>query len=92
MGQLEDIAPTLAILLEGVAEEFDLHQDQLPSNLEAKIIKALLETYRLGGQAVYNRKTFTPQPMAAVRRMKLPSRVATKDFDVVTVHHIKKDG
>lgn len=93
MGQLEDIAPALAILLEGIAEEFDLLQDQLPPGLETKAIKALLETHRLGRQAVYNRNTFTPQPMPAVREatLRLKSRVPTQDFEKVTVHHIKKD-
>lgn len=91
MGQLEDIAPALAILLEGIAEELNVHQDQLPPNLEAKAIKALLEAHRVGGQAVYKRTTFTPQPMPAVSGRTLRPRVPTKDFEKVTVHHIKKD-
>ena len=93
MGQLEDIAPALAILLEGIAEEFNLHQEQLPPDLEPKLIKALLEAHRVGGRAVYNRRTFTPQPIPAITgNTLLPRpRVPTQDFDKLTVHHIKKD-
>lgn len=63
MGASEEVAPTLAILLEAIAEEKGVTQDQLSVELESKTVSALLEAYRLGQQSVYNRPT-VPTPMA----------------------------
>jgi len=67
VGANEDISPALAILLEAIAEEIGIHQDQLSVEMETKAVRALLEAYRLGGNAVYDRPTLvTPRPFPKI--------------------------
>jgi len=83
VGANEDIQPALAILLEAIAEELGANQDDLSVELETKAIRALLEAYRMGGDAVYKRTTLTPRPFPApdLRQGRtIKPRPITKDF------------
>ena len=82
MGASEEVAPVLAILLEAIADEMKIHQDHLSVRVESKIVRGLLECYRLGADSVYNRPTIeTPQPFPAAEQEALRARLKSTPIE-----------